>query len=229
MFKWIVIGLAALIAIAVGNWWYEQHRTESALLAQPVYRVLKEHDPSVYDDLLARYRLLLREEESRDRFVNFVNAEISKSATNALTRASQESVLALVRDMVSTARKLQASPGDGCFQFWFPNIAGPPDVAHVIDADSQSKTLGLMAEVIRSAAENPAPPPDTEKVKDNLASIVNAVYAQYGADAQMLAHAEDPRIDRSRVCTITISLYERILQLPPADASDLIRTMAPAG
>jgi len=31
------------------------------------------------------------------------------------------------------------------------------------------------------------------------------------------------------VCTITISLYERILQLPPADASDLIRTMAPAG
>lgn len=229
MFKWIVIGLFALITVAVGSWWYEQHRTESRLLAQPVYRVLKDHDRSLYDDLLARYRLLQREEDSNDRFINFANAEISKTATNSLARASQEPVLALVRDMVSTAKKLQARPGDGCFQFWFPNIAGPPDVANVVDADAQSQTLGLMADVIRSAAETPAPPPDTEKVKDNLANIINAVYAEYGADAQMLAHAEDPRIDRSKVCTITISLYERILQLPPAEAGDLIRTMAPAG
>src|SRR5262245_19065628 len=144
MFKWIVIALAALIAAAVGNWWYEQYRTESKLLAQPVYRVLKEHDPSLYDDLHARYRLLLREEESRERFVNFANAEISKSATNSLGRASQESVRALVVDMVATVKKLQSAPGDACFQFWFPNIAGPPDVAATIDAASQSHTLDLM-------------------------------------------------------------------------------------
>ena len=53
-----------------------------------------------------------------------------------------------------------------------------------------------------------------------------AIYEQYGADAQMLAHADDPRADRAKVCTITISLYERILQLPPDKASELIRTMA---
>jgi hypothetical protein len=229
VFKWLLIAIGALIFFVVGSWWHTRYRAETALLEQPVYRIVKQHAPGVFHELLEEYLTYQRDEESRDRFINFANEKISGAATRALPRASQESVLALVRDMVSTAAKLRASPGDGCFQFWFPNIAGPPDVAHVIDADSQSKTLGLMAEVIRSAAENPAPPPDTEKVKDNLASIVNAVYAQYGADAQMLAHAEDPRIDRSRVCTITISLYERILQLPPADASDLIRTMAPAG
>ena len=41
----------------------------------------------------------------------------------------------------------------------------------------------------------------------------------------MLSHAEDPRADRAKVCTITISVYERILQLPPAEASALIRAM----
>jgi hypothetical protein len=41
----------------------------------------------------------------------------------------------------------------------------------------------------------------------------------------MLAHAEDPRADRARVCTITISVYERILRLPPRESSDLIRAM----
>lgn len=229
MFKWIVIALAVLIAAAVGNWWYEQYRSESRLLAQPVYRVLREHDRQLYDSLLARYRLLLREEESRERFINYANAEISKSATSALGRASRESVRALVVDMVATAKKLQAAPGDACFQFLYPNIAGAPDVATTIDTDSQARTMQLMADVIRSAAENPAPPPDPDKVKENLAGIVNAVYAQYGADAQALAHAEDPRVDRAKVCAIAISLYERILQLPPDDASDLLRTMAPAG
>jgi len=227
MFKWIVTGLVAIIAIAVGTWWYEAYRTESALLAQPVYRVLKVHSRPLYDDLLEKYRLYQREEESRERFINFANAEISKAATTALARASQDSVLALVSDMVATAKRLQATPGDACFRFWFPNVSGAPDVAAAIDAKAQSHTLDLMAEVIRSAAESPAPPPDREKVKDNLAVVINGVYERYGADAQMLAHAEDPRADRSRVCTITISLYERILQLPPAEASELIRTMAP--
>jgi len=228
MFKWIVIGLVAVIAIAVGAWWYEARRTESALLTQPVYRVLRDHDRPLYDDLLERYRLYQREEESRERFVNYANAEISKAATIALARASQESVLALVSDMVTTAKKLQATSGDACFRFWFPNVSGAPDVAATIDTAAQAHTLDLMAAVIRSAAEKPAPPPDPEGVKENLAGVINGVYEQYGADAQMLAHAEDPRTNRSTVCTITISLYQRILQLPPDKASELIRTMAPA-
>ena len=41
----------------------------------------------------------------------------------------------------------------------------------------------------------------------------------------MLAHADDPRADRTKVCTITISVYERILRLPPPQASALIRAM----
>ena len=49
-----------------------------------------------------------------------------------------------------------------------------------------------MGEVIRTAAENPVPLPDADAVKDNLAKVINATYEQYGADAQMIAHAEDP-------------------------------------
>jgi hypothetical protein len=84
-----------------------------------------------------------------------------------------------------------------------------------------------MAEVIRSAAEDPQPPPDPEAVKDNLARIIDQTYELFGADAQMLANASDPRADRAKVCAITNSIYERILQLPPATASDLLRAMAP--
>ena len=225
MFKWIVVGLATIIVAAFGAWWYERYRAEATLLEQPIYRVLQQHEGMLFDNLVNEYRLYRRDEVGREQFINFANAEISQVATRALAHASQESVLALVGDMMATAKTLQTAKGDACFRYWFPKVAGPPNVAQLVDARAQTHTLELMGEVIRSAAENPVPLPEAEGVKDNLAAIINATYEQYGTDAQMLAHAEDPRADRAKVCTITISVYERILQLPPAEASALIRAM----
>jgi hypothetical protein len=82
-----------------------------------------------------------------------------------------------------------------------------------------------MGEVIRTAAEDPIPLPEADTVKDNLAKVINETYEQYGTDAQMIAHAEDPQVDRAKVCTITLSVYDRIMSLPPADSSALLRSM----
>ena len=223
--KWIAIGLALIIAVAIGAWWYEGYEAQAALLKQPIYRVLKKHEPALYGDLLNEYRTYQRGEDRPENFLNLANSQISLAATQRLAHASQDSVLALMQDMVATAKKLQGKPGDACFRYWFPQVSGPPDIAQLIDARSQAHTLDLMAEVIRSAAENPAPLPDPEAVKGNLTAVVNATYDEFGADAQMLSHAEDPRADHAKVCTITISVYERILRLPPAQAGDLIRAM----
>jgi hypothetical protein len=223
--KWVVMGLIAIIAVAVGAWWYEGYSAQSALLKQSVYRVLKEHEPEVYDELLEEYRVYERDETRHENFINLANSEISMAATHRLAHASQASVLALINDMLATSKKLQQKPGDACFRYWFPQVSGPPDIARFIDPVSQAHTLDLMGEVIRSAAETPAELPAPEAVKDNLANVINATYQEYGADAQMIAHAEDPRIDRARVCTITISVYDRIMNLPPAEASALIRAM----
>jgi hypothetical protein len=225
MFKWIVAGLATITVVAVGAWWYERYRAQAALLEQPVYRVLQKHETKLFDDLVNEYRLYRRDEVSREEFINFANAEISLVATRALAHASQDSLLALVRDMVTTAKTLQTAKGDACFRYWFPKVAGPPDVAQLVDERAQTRTLELMSDVIRSAAENPVPLPEPEVVKENLAAVINATYEQFGSDAQMLAHAEDARADRGKVCTITISVYQRILQLPAPQASALIRAM----
>ena len=223
--KWIVIILVVIVAGAVGAYWYEGHVAESALLAQPVYRVLEKHEPAVFEKLVDAYKVYVRDETRRENFVNLANAEISLTATRSLAHASQAAVLGLMNDMVATARLLQQAPGDTCFRYWFPQVSGPPDVARYIDEKTQAHTLALMGEVIRSAAESPAPLPSPDAVKDNLANVINATYEKYGADAQMIAHAEDPRVDRAKVCTITIAVYERIMSLPPADSSALIRAM----
>jgi len=224
--KWVVAGLVAIIAVAVGTWWYEGYHAESALLQQPVYRVLQKHDRALFDELVAEYRVYQRDEERPEQFINFANEKISLVATRSLAHASQESMLALMHDSVDTARRLKLRPDDQCFRFWFPMVAGPPDIAHASNAQSQARTLDLMSEVIRSAAESPVPQPTADAVKDSLAEVVNGTYAQFGADAQMLGHADDPHTDRAKVCAITIGFYERVLSLPPDRAAALIRVMA---
>ena len=223
--KWIVILLILIVAGAVGSFWYDGYSAQSALLKQPVYRVLKKHEPAVFDTLVEEYKVYERDETRRENFVNLANSEITLTATRNLAHASQASVLALMKDMIATAKRLQEAPGDACFRYWFPQVSGPPDVAKYIDEKSQAHTLDLMGEVIRSAAENPVELPAPEAVKDNLANVINATYEEYGVDAQMIAHADDPRVDRTKICTITNSVYDRILRLPPADGSALLRAM----
>jgi hypothetical protein len=223
--KWIVILLILIVAGAVGSFWYDGYSAESALLKQPVYRVLKKHERPVFDTLVEEYKVYERDETRRENFVNLANAEITLTATRNLAHASEASVLALMKDMVATARRLQGVPGDACFRYWFPQVSGPPDIAKYIDEKAQSHTLDLMGEVIRSAAESPVELPEADAVKDNLANVINATYEQYGADAQMIAHAEEPGVDRAKVCTMTLSIYDRILGLPSAQSAALLRAM----
>src|SRR5205085_600255 len=101
--KWVVIILVVVVVGAIGAYWYEGYRAESTLLKQPVYRVLEKHEPAVYEKLVAEYKTLLRDETTREKFVNFANSEINLAATQSLAHASQRAVLALVQDLLGTA------------------------------------------------------------------------------------------------------------------------------
>ena len=153
--KWIVILLVVIVAGAVGSYWYDGYSAESALLKQPVYRVLKKHEPAVFDKLVAEYKVYAREETRRENFINLANSEITLVATRSLAHASQDAVLALMKDMIATAQRLQKVPGDVCFRYWFPQVSGPPDIARHIDEAAQAHTLELMGEVIRTAGREP--------------------------------------------------------------------------
>ncbi|MBC8025645.1 MAG: DNA gyrase, partial [Steroidobacteraceae bacterium] len=69
-------------------------------------------------------------------------------------------------------------------------------------------------------------PPNVAQEK--LVPVVQALAEDFGDDAQMLGNVAAPGVDRGKVCAITISLYDRILQLPEADAAMVLRSLAEA-
>ncbi len=223
----LVAGLLLLVPRLLDG--QARRAADRELQAQAVYQVLSKHEPEVYARVLRKFQDARQGTVTQAEFVNFANFELSTAATRRLAHASDQAVNALLGDMISNAHALAQQPGDDCFRFLFPQVAGPPDVAKYIGAQSQARTLDRLAEVIRTSAESPVPLPDPATVQDKLAEVVNATYEQFGADAQMVAHVDDPRIDRAKVCTITLSLYERVMAWPPADSSALIRVMTQVG
>jgi hypothetical protein len=225
--KWIALAGVLLVAGACIWWW--QSREDAGLLAQAPYRVLRKHEPEAWLRVLAAYRRFQADPAARAGFVNAANEEFSAAATRRLSGASREAKLALMHDFLANLKLLHARMGDACFRYLYPEVAGGADVSREIDAAAQARTLALAAEVIRTSAEEPAEPAPPQAAAQKLGPIIDAVYAQFGTDTQMLAHAHEPGVDRVKVCDIAISLYERILALPPADAAMVFTAVAAPG
>jgi hypothetical protein len=226
----IVVALALLALAGLWTWphfqhWQRSRAAQAELVREPVYAVLREHEPVIFKHIADWYADVGQGKATRAQFINFTNAQLSEVATRRLAHASDAAVLALLKDMIANARQLELRYDDSCFRFLFPQVSGPPDFAASLDAAAQARTFEVIANVIRTSAEAPQPLPEAAAVQDNLAAVVNDTYEEWGADAQMIAHADDPRVDRRKVCIMTLSMYDRILARPPADASALIRVM----
>lgn len=227
--KWAIPVIGILVVGAGLAWWLgASGRGGSAreLLAQPAYQVLKRHEPEAWSRVLAAYEAIGADAARRAEFINVSNTEFSAAATRRLSRASRDAQLALMRDMVATVRQLRARPNDACFRYLYPEIAGGADVARELAAEAQARTLTLAAEVIRTSAESPSAPSSPDEAARQLGPIIDAVYAEFGTDTQLLSHADEPGVDRARICDIALSLYERILALPAKDAASVFGAVA---
>jgi hypothetical protein len=204
--------------------WYAAQTAESSLLDNSLYPVLKKYEPEAYAKVLAEYKLAVRDSSRMDIFQNLVIAEVSAVATRRMAHASQDALINLFREVLANMKTLSAHE-DACFRYLFPQVAGPPDISKYLDKQSQDRTLALLTEVVRTAAENPVPLPDGAQAQEKLAPVINALYAEFGSDTQMLANASAPGVDRAKVCKIAIALYDGVLALPPPDAAAALRSM----
>lgn len=219
----LVVSSLFILPRITGSW--AMSRARADLLKSPVYVQLQKHEPAVFDELVARYALVLRGRLAATDYANEADATISTVATRRIANASDPALLALMADMLDKLRLLRARSPDDCYRYLFPKVAGPPDLNRWFDRDSQAHTLALMADVIRTSAEEPVEVPPRIRVEPLLGPVIDDVYAQFGENTRLISRAEQPGVDRGIVCAVSVTLYEKVMRLPPADAAAVIRTM----
>jgi hypothetical protein len=98
------------------------------------------------------------------------------------------------------------------------------------DPASMRPALDAMAQVVDDSVDRPQPPPQPQSAQQLLAGVVERVYAKQPNDLappQLLM--QPATVPAPQLCRTMIAFYREILNLPPADASQVLRTLMRGG
>ncbi|MGE0154664.1 MAG: hypothetical protein AB7R90_18755 [Reyranellaceae bacterium] len=96
-------------------------------------------------------------------------------------------------------------------------------------ASQMKPALDAMAQVIDDSVDAAQPPPPPERAQQLMAGVIQRVYAKHAdlAPPQMLT--QPAALPALQLCRTMVAIYREILDLPPADASAVLRTLMRGG
>ena len=203
---------------------FRSRNAEKELLEIPAFAAIKKYDPATFNSLLNELKQGLKEGQSESQLIGVIRSHMTGIIQSRLPGASGEAVLAYMKVMITELKTLQGEGGDLCFRFLFPQTSAEPlDGRKYFTKELQAKDLAALADVIRTSATERRPKPLEAEVMPTLRPIVAELSNEYGNDVQMLQNPTAPGTDKTKVCAITIKMYEKIFRLPDEDSGRLLR------
>jgi hypothetical protein len=205
--------------------WKVDRDVERSLFEVTAIQYIAKYDPQVYRGIKTELIDSIRNGENRDQAVGRARQAVGSLVMKYIPHASDEAVVRYVEAMALEIEELAEQNPEACYRFLFPARYGSADVTQYIRADTQRADLAALAEVIRTAAEQPQPLPDGETGDALLKKLMNNFHASQGADALLLRDPFAPGVDKKKVSKLIASLYREALDLPQEESGVLLRYM----
>jgi hypothetical protein len=226
-----LFGVVTILLLIVGQYIgyrFVRPHVQAAIAAhslgdQPLFRTLRKYEPALYDRLERGYQAAIRS-GTEQKFLQTAIVDASELTEKYLPVASNESVRNLMRHTLEQLEKLQRKPDDTCFRLLFPHVAGSPEL-DVLPKSVLEENMRRLEAVLLSAIERPQAIPAEQDVLAVLQPIYLHLSQSHGEDLQMLADPGAAGVDRRKVCSMTVELYDRILALPDDQDAMVLRFM----
>ncbi len=222
----VVTGVAAEGEFGLSGFTADELReVERELLEIDVFVALKAHEPQVYAAVMRSFK----DGIGRGRSVLDIRREVMPLLQplylERLPHGDDASVLALSRVLVAQLRALGARSGRDCVRYMTPDAS--LEAALAVPRELREQETALLGDLVRSAATGrygPKPGPAYERA---LGEVITRLERRWGAEVELLGELGHPdsRADPDKVCALAIELYETVLERPPAEAAQLLRTM----
>lgn len=223
-----IVGVVAFVAAifliriyvypVVGFWYFEKSFNKI-----PVYNTISEVEPNLYNSIQQDLKNMLAAGKSEEQIKETIHFNILKLFEKHFPTASDEAVIRSVSVTVEELKQLQAMGADLCIKFLLPAGYNNEDLSGYINKELQLRDAEATHAVILSGLKNPQPPPDPKVAKKLLTKIAANLQKTYGNNLAIMDNPAKYGSNRNEVCSMTISLYEKALSLPPKEASMLIR------
>ena len=190
----------------------------------PLFSVLKTYEPQTYLNVLSEIRSGMQQGKSKAELRGKVFPLVQPVYKQRLPYASDSALFSFASLFVEQGEVLCSVDTNICYDYICGRDRGTKlDIAKYFSKELQEKEFVVMAEVIRSAAEENHQPPHEKEIEKQLAMIFESLSRRYGADVEILKDIERQGTDRTKACLLTLALFETILGLPEKESGPLLR------
>jgi len=232
----LILAIPALVFIALSaltkflvipplHLWTSQREIQKSLSQISAYEVIAKYDPKAYEQIRHEILNSLKNRESQDEASDRARRRVAELVSGYIPRASDDAILRYLKAMVKEMEELAGKNPDLCYQFLFPQKYGAVDVTEHLSSETQREDLAALAEVIRTAVEQPQPPPDSSVAETSLKKVLNQFAEVHGENTLLLKDPFAPGIDKGKACGLIASLYKEVLKLPEKESSLVLRYM----
>ncbi len=195
----------------------------------PIFNVIKENDPAAYEKLETILRNSIRNREPKSQIIARVHEYSASLVKKYVPRASDDAVDDYAQDLLDLIKDAKSDSPSICYDLLYPKRYSQPEVLNYIEKNIDKDFLDTIALVIKTAVQNPQPPPDPKRSKELLNTLVEPITDKFGDDLQLFAKTSHNKREKKKMCTMSIEIYKRILLLKKENASMLFRYLIAQG
>ncbi|CCG87908.1 hypothetical protein EPIR_2545 [Erwinia piriflorinigrans CFBP 5888] len=226
--------LLFLLPILAGNigyyrWMAPQRQQEAAidyartqLASLPVWRTIKVQQPALYQQASDELIGYLRKGMPLRQAVELLRPLAADLLNQRINTARDKDLIAYMQISLEEMKQIrQLSPGQ-CFRFLFPQVKGGVNIAELLPQDLIARDLVAMDSLLQHS-NGAAPPDDLSRGRQQLQKVVQGLYNRWGSDLQTLNTPGEPGADETKLCDMTIDLYQSVLALTDKDSANVLR------
>jgi hypothetical protein len=189
------------------------------------FAALQKYEPVTFSKMTTEVADALSRGRTEAEAVTNGRAVLGEAATKYLAIASDKAVFDYTSVMTSELQQLGAKDPDACYYFLVPHVGKPINIAEYVNADTRSRDLDSLADLIETGAAMPQRVPAAADVDASLQTVIGKLQQRFGQDFSIFAKLNDPNVDHRKVCEIVTALYTEVLRQPTSQSIPLLRYM----
>lgn len=209
----------------------ETQKFEKAMLAMPVYEVIKEQEPALWQTILNQAVEMKTAGKSEQQIIDTIQPQILTFQMARLQQAPDANVIAYMQVNLAQIDAIAKVGGDECFRFLFPAVKGGINPVQLIPREIMSRRMANDMTMLQAAygpGKHTVTAEEKELALQDLQAISPGLVQRYGPDIQIMADPNKGVGKEQLACDMVQDLWTQVLKLPTARAAGVIRLMLSA-
>lgn len=209
----------------------DAQKFENAMLAMPVYQVLKEQEPALWQNILNQATQLKEAGKSEQQIIDAIQPQILQVQMARLQQAPDANVIEYMKINLEQIAAVAKVGDDECFRFLFPAVKGGINPVRIIPRELMNRRMASDMSMMHAAYDpnkHTVTAEEKQLALQDLQSIGPGLVQRFGPDIQIMADPSKGVGKEKVACEMVQDLWSQVLTLPTARAAGVIRLMLSA-